>query len=218
MFGWLVDSSTAPGWPATLGPVRLPTGSVTLRPVRLRDGATWSRLRIRNQNELLPWEPTGPGQWDRRHHPSMWRPLFAVLKREARHGVMLPFVIELDGEYVGQLTIGNIQRGAVCSAWIGYWVDKDRTGGGIASAAVALAVDHCFGPVGLHRLEATVQPENGASQAVLRGVGFRDEGLLKRYMDVNSRWRDHLLFGLTVEEVDTSMVDALIRAGRATST
>ncbi|WOC11521.1 GNAT family N-acetyltransferase [Gordonia sp. MP11Mi] len=217
MFGWLVDSSTSPGWPATVGPVRIPAGLVTLRPVKLRDAATWSRLRIRNQNELLPWEPTGSGQWERRHQQSMWGPLFAVLKREAKHGVMLPFVIELDGEYVGQLTVGNIQRGAVCSAWIGYWVDRDRTGQGVAAASVALGVDHCFGPVGLHRLEATVQPENLASQAVLRRVGFREEGLLKRYMDVNARWRDHLLFGLTVEEVEGTKVDALIRAGRASA-
>lgn len=138
-----------------------------------------------------------------------------MLKREARHGVMLPFVIELNGDYVGQLTIGNVQRGAVCSAWIGYWVDQDHTGQGVAAAAVALGVDHCFGPVGLHRIEATVQPENAASRAVLRRVGFREEGLLKRYMDVNSRWRDHLLMGLTVEELDSSAVDALVRAGRA---
>lgn len=215
MFGWLVDSAASPGWPATVGPIRIAAGLVTLRPVRLRDAATWSRLRIRNQNELLPWEPTGSGQWERRHQQSMWAPLHSVLKREAKHGTMLPFVIELDGEYVGQLTIGNIQRGAVCSAWIGYWVDRDHTGKGVAAASVALGVDHCFGPVGLHRLEATVQPENVASQAVLRRTGFREEGLIKRYMDVNSRWRDHLLFGLTVEEVDGSMTAALIRAGRA---
>nr|WP_246372523.1 GNAT family protein [Gordonia humi] len=214
---WLTDPSSHPGWPATVGPVRIPAGLVTLRPVKMRDAADWSRLRIRNQNELLPWEPTGAGQWERRHQPSMWAPLFSVLKSEAKHGVMLPFVIELDGEYAGQLTIGNIQRGAVRDAWIGYWVDRDHTGKGVAAAAAALGVDHCFGPVGLHRLEATVQPENLASQAVLRRIGFREEGLLKRYMDVNSRWRDHLLFGLTVEEVETSAVDVLIRAGRASA-
>ncbi|NED64765.1 GNAT family N-acetyltransferase, partial [Streptomyces sp. SID10244] len=77
------------------------------------------------------------------------------------------------GRYVGQLTVGNIQRGAVRSAWIGYWVDAQHFGQGIATAAVALGVDHCFGPVGLHRLDATVQPANVASQAVLTKVGFR---------------------------------------------
>ena len=215
MFNWLVDSPNHPGWPATVGPLRVTSGLVTLRPIRLRDGQTWSRLRIRNQNQLLPWEPTGPGQWDRRHQPSSWGPLHSVLKAEGKRGTMLPFVIELDGEYVGQLTVGNIQRGAVRSAWIGYWVDRDHTGNGVAAASVALGVDHCFGPVGLHRMDATVQPDNAASQAVLRRVGFREEGLLRRYMDVNGRWRDHLLFGLTVEELDGGAVAALIRDGRA---
>ena len=153
-----------------MGPLRIPAGLVTLRPVKMRDATDWSRLRIRNQNELLPWEPTGAGQWERRHLPSMWGPLFSALKSEARHGTMLPFVIEVDGEYAGQLTVGNIQRGAVRDAWIGYWVDRDHTGKGVAAASVALGVDHCFGPVGLHRLEATVQPENVASQAVLRRI------------------------------------------------
>lgn len=183
--------------------------------MKLRDGKTWSELRIRNQNALLPWEPTGIGAWRERHQPTAWPPLFAILKSEAKRGTILPFVIELDGEYVGQLTVGNIQRGAVRSAWIGYWIDEGHFGSGIATAAVALGVDHCFGPVGLHRLEATVQPANVASQKVLEKVGFRREGLLERYMDVNRRWRDHLLFGLTTEEVMGSAVETLVRAGRA---
>ena len=215
MFNWLTDSPNHPGWPAVVGPIRIRAGVLTLRPIKLRDAQVWSRLRIANQNQLLPWEPTGPGQWERRHQPSSWAPLHSVLKGEAKRGTMLPLVIEVDGAYVGQLTVGNIQRGAVRSAWIGYWVDNAHTGRGVASAAVALGVDHCFGPVGLHRLDATVQPENEASQSVLRRVGFREEGLLRRYMDVNGRWRDHLLFGLTVEEIEGSAVDALIRAGRA---
>nr|WP_249361852.1 GNAT family protein [Gordonia araii] len=186
-----------------------------LRPIKLRDAADWSRLRIRNQDLLLPWEPTSDGNWAARHQRSNWPPLYSVLKSEAKRGALLPFVIEVDGEYVGQLTIGSVQRGAVRSAWIGYWVDRDWTGKGIATAAVALGVDHAFGPMGLHRLEATVQPPNAASRAVLAKVGFRHEGVLKRYMDVNGRWRDHDLFALTTEEIMSSAVEALVRAGRA---
>ena len=215
MLRWLVDSPNHPGWPATLGPLRVAVGAVTVRPVRLRDGREWSRLRIKNQNTLMPWEPTGIGPWTSRHQPSSWPPLNSVLKAEAKRGTVLPFVIEVDGRYVGQVTVGNVQRGAVRSAWIGYWIDVDWAGKGITSAAVALGVDHCFGPVGLHRLEATVQPENHASQAILRKLGFREEGLLKRYMDVNTRWRDHLLFAITSEEIVGSAADTLIRSGRA---
>lgn len=181
----------------------------------MRDAGDWSRLRIRNRDLLIPWEPTGDGNWVARHQRSNWAPMYSILRSEAKRGVVLPFVIEVDGRYIGQLTIGNLQRGAVRSAWIGYWVDQEWTGMGIATAAVALGVDHAFGPVGLHRLEATVQPANGASRAVLTKVGFRHEGVLMRYMDVNGRWRDHDLFALTTEEIMSSAVDTLVQSGRA---
>ncbi len=125
-------------------------------------------------------------------------------------------VIELDGRFCGQLTIGNIVRGALRSAWIGYWVSESDGGRGIATAALALGVDHGFGPVGLHRIEATVRPENLASRAVLRRVGFREEGLLERYLDVDGEWRDHLLVAMTVDEFASTAADRLVHAGRAT--
>ena len=203
-----------PGWPAHLGPLRVSAGRVSLRPVRLRDAAAWSRIRLRDREHLEPWEPTGRGAWEARNHASNWPALWSSLKAEARRGVMIPMVIEVDGYFSGQLTVGNIVRGALCSAWIGYWVAKDLGGQGVATAALALGLDHCFGAVGLHRVEATVRPENLASQAVLRNVGFREEGLLRRYLDVDGAWRDHLLVGLTVEEINGTVVDRLVRDGR----
>jgi ribosomal-protein-alanine N-acetyltransferase len=128
---------------------------------------------------------------------------------------MLPYAIELNGQFCGQLTIGNVTHGALRSAWIGYWVSSASNGGGVATGAVALGLDHCFGPVMLHRVEATVRPENAASRAVLAKVGFREEGLLRRYLEVDRGWRDHLLVGLTSEEVYGSVVSTLVRAGRA---
>ena len=130
-------------------------------------------------------------------------------------GRMLPFVIELDGRFCGQLTVGNIAHGALRSAWIGYWVSSSAAGGGVATGAVALGLDHCFGPVRLHRVEATVRPENAASRAVLAKVGFREEGLLQRYLDIDGAWRDHMLVALTVEEVAGSVTSALVHDGRA---
>jgi len=128
---------------------------------------------------------------------------------------MLPYVIEVDGNFGGQLTIGNVTHGALRSAWIGYWVASEFTGGGVATGALALGVDHCFGPVMLHRVEATVRPENAASRRVLTKVGFREEGLLKRYLDVDRAWRDHLLVAVTAEEVEGSATAQLVRRGLA---
>lgn len=185
----------------TTGPLRVAAGVVRLRPVRFGDGVQWSRIRRDDQAYLEPWEPSSEADWHVCHAISAWPAVFFRLRCQARKGRMLPYVIELDGKFCGQLTVGNIVRGALRSAWIGYWVARDVSGAGVATAALALGVDHCFGPVALHRLEATVRPENVASRAVLAKVGFRREGLLERYLAVAGTWRDHLLVAMTVEDV-----------------
>ncbi len=190
-------------------------GTVRLRAVRMRDAAQWSRIRLTDRNHLEPWEPTTDASWEGRQSISSWPAVCSGLRAEARRGRMLPFAIELDGQFVGQLTIGNVTHGALRSAWIGYWVASSSTGGGVATGALALGVDHCFGAVKLHRLEATVRPENAASRRVLAKVGFREEGLLRRYLDVDGAWRDHLLVAITVEELYGSATSALVRAGHA---
>lgn len=204
-----------PGWPARLGPVRVAAGQVALRPVRLRDGSAWSRLRLRDEAYLRTWEPDAEGTWAERSTTMAWPVLCSGLRATARRGQALPFTITLDGQFAGQLTLGNVVRGALRSAWVGYWVESGAAGGGVATGAVALAVDHAFGPVGLHRVEATVRPENAASLRVLAKLGFRDEGLLRRYLEVDGAWRDHQLLALTRDEVTTGLVSRLIRAGHA---
>jgi [ribosomal protein S5]-alanine N-acetyltransferase len=198
-----------------VGPLRVAAGLVRLRPVRIRDGRQWSRIRLADRELLEPWEPSASLDWNARHAIASWPAVCTDVRAEARRGRMLPFVIELDGQLRGQLTIGNVTHGALRSAWIGYWVDSSVTGGGVATAAVALGLDHCFGPVMLHRVEATVRPENAASRKVLAKAGFREEGLLRRYLDVDGDWRDHLLVALTVEEVTGSVSASLVRACRA---
>jgi len=209
------SSAAHPGWPAPVGPLRVPAGVVGLRPIRMRDGAQWSRTRAAERDKLEPWEPTAELDWIARHSVSAWPSMYSGLRAEARRGRMLPYVIEVDGRFCGQLTIGNVTHGALRSAWIGYWVASEVTGGGVATGALALGVDHCFGAVMLHRVEATVRPENAASRKVLSKVGFREEGLLKRYLDVDGGWRDHLLVAITTEEIEGSATAQLVRRGLA---
>lgn len=181
----------------------------------MRDGTQWSRMRLADRAHLEPWEPSAQGDWSIRHAVAAWPALCSGLRSEARKGRMLPYVIELDGRFCGQLTIGNVTHGALRSAWIGYWVARSATGGGVATAALALGLDHCLGPVMLHRVEATVRPENAASRAVLAKVGFRQEGVLLRYLEVDRAWRDHLLMAITAEEVSGSAASTLVRSGHA---
>lgn len=212
MFGSGPDSRH-PGWPTRLGPVRVALGEVVLRPVRLRDGAAWSRLRLRDEDYLRVWEPEAEGTWAERSATMAWPVMCSGLRATARRGQALPFAITLNGRFVGQLTLGNVVRGSLRSAWVGYWVESQAAGGGVGTGAVALAVDHAFGPVGLHRVEATVRPENTASLRVLAKLGFRDEGLLQRYLEVDGAWRDHRLLALTRDEIGAGLVSRLIRSG-----
>jgi ribosomal-protein-alanine N-acetyltransferase len=215
--GWASTRAPSrhPGWPARLGPVQVAGGVVELRKPRLRDGQAWSRIRLRDRHYLEMWEPSAPGTWAERNSTVAWLNQWSALRSLARRGQSLPFVITLDGRFAGQVTVGNIIRGSLCSAWVGYWVAADLAGAGVATAAVALVVDHCFAVSGLHRLEATVRPENAASLRVLAKLGFRHEGLFQRYLDVAGDWRDHHCLAITAEEASDGMVAKLRADGRA---
>lgn len=195
--------------------MRVVAGQVALRPVRLRDGPAWSRLRLRDEDYLRVWEPDAEGSWAERFTTMAWPVMCGGLRATARRGQALPFTITLNGQFAGQLTLGNVVRGSLRSAWVGYWVESRAAGGGVGTAAVALAVDHAFGPVGLHRIEATVRPENAASLRVLAKLGFRDEGLLQRYLEVDGDWRDHRLLAITQDEIASGLVPRLICSGHA---
>jgi ribosomal-protein-alanine N-acetyltransferase len=186
----------APGWPAVLT-----DGDVTLRPFRLRDAVAWSESRLSNEEWLTPWEPPGPGSYADRNGVAAFAPMVRALRKRARDGTQLSFAIWWQDELVGQITVSNVVRGALNGASLGYWVDGRYAGRGVCPTAVALVTDHCFGPVGLHRVEANVRPENHASRRVVDKLGFREEGTRLRYLQIDGDYRDHLCYALTVEDV-----------------
>jgi ribosomal-protein-alanine N-acetyltransferase len=185
--------------------VQLQDGAVVLRPLRLRDAGAWSSLRIANERWLSPWEGRPPGSpdaaWSERHSPAVYTAMLRGLRREARAGRTLPCAIVHDGRLAGQVTVGNVVRGAFDSGYVGYWVDGRLAGRGIATTAVALLVDHCFDVVGLHRVEANVRPENAASLRVVEKLGFVQEGVHRRYLHIDGAWRDHTAWALLREDV-----------------
>ena len=197
-----------PGWPA-----RLNDGPVGLRPLRLRDASAWREVRSRNASWLRPWEATVP--LDNRDVPHTYGAMVRRLRAEAREGRGLPFALTYEGRFVGQVTVGGIARGSLMSGYVGYWVDQAVAGRGIVPTAVALATDHCFAEVGLHRIEINIRPENAASLRVVEKLGFRPEGLRLRYLHIDGGWRDHLTFALCSDEVPGGLL-ARLRAGQAT--
>lgn len=197
-----------PGWPA-----RLNDGPVGLRPLRLRDASAWREVRSRNASWLRPWEATVP--LDNRDVPHTYGAMVRRLRAEAREGRGLPFALTYEGRFVGQVTVGGIARGSLMSGYVGYWIDQAVAGRGIVPTAVALATDHCFAEVGLHRIEINIRPENAASLRVVEKLGFRPEGLRLRYLHIDGGWRDHLTFALCSDEVPGGLL-ARLRAGQAT--
>ncbi|MBU4213591.1 MAG: GNAT family N-acetyltransferase [Actinobacteria bacterium] len=189
----------ATGWPVVLR-----EGAVTLRPLRRRDQNRWLTLRADNADWLEPWDATSPVPLSG-PHPTFGQ-FVRTLSGQARSGQALPFAIDLDDELVGQLTVSSITYGSLRGASIGYWVAQHVAGLGIAPTAVALATDHCFGTLGLHRIEVNVRPENRPSLRVVEKLGLRDEGLRERYLHIQGQWADHRTFAVTVEELPDGLI------------
>jgi ribosomal-protein-alanine N-acetyltransferase len=186
------------GWPATLQ-----AGQVGLRPITRQDRGEWLEVRSRNAGWLAPWEATPPTDGGR---VMTFTQMVRSLRKQAREGTMLPFVVTYDGRLVGQVTVGGITWGSLCSAHIGYWVDQRVAGRGVMPTAVALAADHCFAVVGLHRLEVNIRPENAASLRVVEKLGFREEGTRSAFLHIAGAWRDHRSFALTADDVPEGLL------------
>jgi [ribosomal protein S5]-alanine N-acetyltransferase len=123
------------------------------------------------------------------------------LDREARAGRIMPFLIEADGRIAGQMHLFGIVHGSLLSGAAGYWVAEAYAGQGIATRALAMLCDYAFGPLGLHRVEVNVRPENAPSLRVVEHLRFRDEGVRERYLHINGGWRDHRTFALTTDDL-----------------
>jgi [ribosomal protein S5]-alanine N-acetyltransferase len=191
------------GWPAVLR-----DGEVELRPLRMRDAAAWVEARRHNIEWLRPWEATPPGGSG---VFGMSRGVFVAMTRrlraEARSGRGLHFAVVVDGDFRGQLNVSGIVRGSLQGASLGYWVDERVAGRGVMPTCVALAVDHCFSAVGLHRIEINIRPENAASRRVVEKLELRLEGTRERFLHISGDWRDHLTYAVVREEVPEGLLE-----------
>ena len=174
----------------------LRSGDVLLRLHQRGDAKAWREVRAVNRSWLEPWEGTTPeGPHPMRTYGTMLRGMQA----EYAAGRMYPFAIVYRGEYVGQLTLGNVIRGSLRGAYIGYWVDHRVAGRGIMPTAVALALDFGLGEAGLHRIEISIRPENQPSLRVVEKLHVPFEGLRQRYLHIAGAWRDHNIYVVDTE-------------------
>jgi len=188
-------------------------GPVTIRPIRLRDSRTLEQELMSNRGWLRTWEATNP------HGPIGFdsRASIRSLLSNWRSGFGVPFAIEYEGEFAGQLNVSGLSYGSLSSASIGYWVAERFAGRNVTPTAVALATDHCLFTIGLHRMEICIRPENAPSLRVVEKLGFRYEGLRRRFIHINGDWRDHFCFALVSEELPSGVLrrwkDGAVPAG-----
>ena len=164
---------------------------VLLRLFRRSDAVAWREVRAANRDWLRPWEGTTP---DGPPAPVTFGTLLRGMNAEYAAGRSVPLAIEVDGSYVGTLTLGNIIRGSYRGAYIGYWIDHRVAGRGIMPRAVALTLDHALGEMGLHRVEISIRPENLPSTRVVEKLHLPLEGLRPRYLHIDGAWRDHNIY------------------------
>lgn len=168
---------------------------VLLRAPVIGDFGQWMALRGSSRSFLAPWEPVWPA--DDLTKLAFRRRIRRYL-REIKNGTGYPFfVFSPDGEtLLGGLTLAQVQRGVTQSAVLGYWMGAPYAGRGFMSAAVRAVVGFAFDNLHLNRVEAACLPHNEASIRLLEKVGFQREGYARKYLCIDGRWQDHLLYGL----------------------
>ena len=168
---------------------------VMLRAPAISDYAQWARLREESRAFLSPWEPIWPADDLTK---LAFRRRIRRYQREIRNGTGFPFLVfSPDSEtLLGGLTLAHIQRGVTQSGVLGYWMGAPYAGKGLMGAAVRAVTEYSFDTLHLNRIEAACLPHNAASIRLLEKVGFTREGYARKYLCIDGRWQDHLLFGL----------------------
>lgn len=173
--------------------IKIESERMTLRLPSHNDFRSWHGLRSDGATFLQPWEPT----WADDH---LSRKAFSNRVYWAQRSVAgqtaLPLFLERreDGALLGALTLDNIRRGPAQAGTVGYWIGAGYARQGYMREALAAVVHYAFTKMDLSRIEAACLPENLASRGVLEKAGFKYEGVAQSYLQINGRWRNHVLY------------------------
>ena len=173
--------------------IRIDTERMVLRPPMHTDYRPWSDLRRKSAEFLQPWEPS----WSADH---LTRKGFINrvywANRSIAQGTAVPlFLIRReDRGILGAITLDNIRRGPSQAGTIGYWVGAEYARQGYMQEALTATVHYAFEVLNLSRIESACLPENAASRALLEKCGYKYEGVAQSYLQINGRWRNHVLY------------------------
>ncbi len=164
---------------------------VTIQPVRAEDGAELIAANLASMRLHEPWVYPCRDQ-------ASFQAYLARCDGERTAGFI---VRERDsGRIAGVVNLNEIVRGFFQSTYMGYYGVAGMTGRGLMSEAVGLVVTHAFTKLGLHRIEANIQPDNEPSRALVKRLGFRQEGYSPRYLKIGGEWRDHERWAVLAED------------------
>ena len=173
--------------------LKIETERMTLRPPQHADFRAWTALRQGSFEHLAPWEPS----WADDH---LSRKAFTNrvywAQRSVGNGTAMPlFLVRREDEcLLGAVTLDNIRRGPAQAGTLGYWTGAPFARQGYMREAIEAVVHHAFVRLDLSRIEAACLPENQASRALLEKTGFKYEGVAQSYLQIDGRWRTHVLY------------------------
>lgn len=155
---------------------------VVISPAQRVDATDLIRANTQSRDYHAPWaQPFTDSQ--------AFDAWFSKLSQGANVGLVARE--HLSREVIGVFNISQIVWGEFCSAYLGFYGSIGFARSGLMTEALRLTISHAFMEIGLHRLEANIQPGNLASIALVRRAGFQKEGFSPRYLKIGGVWRDH---------------------------
>ncbi len=173
--------------------LKIETERMTLRPPTHSDFRAWTSLRRESEDFLTRWEPS----WAQDH---LSRKGFTNrvywAQRSVNNGSAVPLFLirRSDQVLLGAITLDNIRRGPAQAGTLGYWTGQPFIRQGYMREAILAVVHHAFNRLDLSRIEAACLPENVASRGLLERSGFKYEGVAQSYLQIDGRWRTHVLY------------------------
>lgn len=209
-----------------VGPIVLESGQLRLREPSPLDGLAWSRLRLDDADRLaarveglVPVD--NAARWAEQNRPDNWMTVHRAARNRIEFGLGWSWAIELDNRFAGQMELTGLTRAPLHAVRVGAWIGQRFAGRGVASAALALALDHAFWSAGVELVEAFVDSDNEHSRRGLLTMGFRR---CAPQQELRSTWESPFppdpaaeLFEITPDDLPdgrTSFVDHILAKHR----
>jgi len=149
-------------------------------------------FRLRNRDHLRPWEPARDDVF---YTLQATENQLGTMQKQMEEGTARYWIVEsrTSAEMLGECSFTNIVRGAFQACHLGFSIAQECQGMGLMHEALQMAISDIFENHGLHRIMANFQPGNSRSEKLLYRLGFQHEGLALKYLNINGKWRDHVL-------------------------